>query len=309
MKVRNLLMSALLATTFLAAPVLAETAGTAPAAQKGVKEVVTTTQRVVRPLAIDGHTKELKPAIQRFVERIQWARYALATKDPQRAQINLDEAEKHLEFIRNNSRLEETVKDTVIKSGKVTTSSTEEFSSYYIPLEEGPVVVRSLEAKETDARGNNMKGLAVASADMVYLNVDLTGQEAPAYIAKARAAMKSGDLRSADRALAEMIDKVATARVVETLPGEKAYDNALLAIKFLKDDNFSAARYSLNHVNDALKSMQGDARYNQDDVADLSKRVAQISDMVMQATPEAGEKSRVQMNSVRDKLETMRSVR
>lgn len=305
MTFRNLLVATLFVTTALSGQAFAESVKSNNVASS--KTVVTDTVRTVRPLAIDGKTNELKPAIQRFVERINMARYALSTKDPVRASAELNEAEKHLNFIRNNSRMEEVSHETVIASGKVTSSTKEKFNSYYVPLEEGPVMVKSVEAKEDGKASTNMNGLAVSSAELVYLNVDLTGKEAPEYIARARNNIKGGNLKAADQDLGEMIDRVATAKVVESVPVEKAYDNVRLALKFLQDDNYSASRYAMLHARDALKEMQRDSNYDQDKTNSLYSKVSQISDLIMQSTPSAAQKARTQIISVRNQLEDMRS--
>src|SRR5690606_26111615 len=52
------------------------------------------TTRVTRPLAVTGDTKEVKPAIERFVERINMARLDLAAGKAKEAVFNLDEAER-----------------------------------------------------------------------------------------------------------------------------------------------------------------------------------------------------------------------
>lgn len=270
------------------------------------KEVVTnTTTRTVRPLAIDGKTKELKPAIQRFIERVNMARYALSQRDPKLALGNIDEAEKHLNFIRQNSRVEETQEKFVIASGRVTSDSKETFSSYYVPLEEGPVVVKSLETTDSQTGKNSMSGLAVSSVDLVYLNVDLADQTAPEYLAKARTAIQGADLKEADRLLSEMIDKVATTAVVDAMPLTKANDNLRLALKFLQDENYTASRHALDQSLSALKEAQGDARYNAEELGDVIQKTSLIRATVLQATSSAAQKARTQLIAVQNKVATM----
>lgn len=297
-------------TAILAAAILATTAlsGAAYAQSAAPAEVITnTTTRTVRPLAIDGETKELKPAIQRFVERVNMARYALSTKNPKVASEHINEAEKHLNFIKQNSRLEEVTKETVITSGRVTSQTDEKFNSYYVPLEEGPVVVKSIESTGSQTGKTSVNGIAVASADLVYLNVDLTGKEGPEYLAKARAAIKGGDLKAADQALGEMIDRVAKTTVVDALPLEKANDNLRLALKFLQDENYAASRYALDHAKTALKDVQRDSRYNQDDANSVYNKVSQIHDLVLQESPQTAQKARTQIIAVQNKIKDMRS--
>lgn len=272
------------------------------------KEVISnTTTRTIRPLAIDGQTKELKPAIQRFIERVNMARYALSQRNPQVALADITEAEKHLDFIKSNSRIEENKEKMVIASGHVVSEGQESFNSYYVPLEEGPVVVKSLEATDSQTGQNNINGLAVKSVDLVYLNVDLAGQTAPDALAKARMAIKDGDLKAADKALADMINTVATTTVVNAMPITKAEDNLRLAFKFLQSENYTATRYALDQAVNALKEAQSDRQYKGDNVASLISKTTQIRDMVMQETTAAAQKARTQIISVQNQISKIRS--
>lgn len=285
----------LMATTFLLGsfvmtPAFAQT--TIIQTQTSGEVVTDTTTRTVRPLAIDGKTKEVKPAIQRFLERVNMARVSLSLKDPVQAKFDLDEAEKHLNFIKQNSHFAEISKQTVIASGKVVSETQSAYNSYYIPLEEGPVVVKSLEATDSQKGKSGANGLAVTSADVVYLNVDLAGSTASDYLTKARIAIKEADLKAADEALGEMIQKITYKEVVDTVPLEKARGNLQLALKFLQDDNYKASRYALEHARDALKDA-GNSNAGE---------VGQIHDVVMQQTPAAAQKARTQIIAVLNKL-------
>src|SRR5262249_46941612 len=70
----------------------------------------TTTTSVTRPLAVDGETNQVKPAVQRFIERINMARVALSLGEASDAKFDLDEAEKNLRFIKSNSNYQEITK-------------------------------------------------------------------------------------------------------------------------------------------------------------------------------------------------------
>ena len=300
-------VSKLLVTTILVGSLAGGTAyaqSTSATATANTKSEIITEKhtRTVRPLAIDGETNEVKPAIQRFVERINMARVSLSMKRPQDASFDLDEAEKHLNFIKSNSRYEEATKTTVIASGRVQSDSSSEYNSYYIPLEEGPVVVKKIQETDSSPGKTSVAGVAVTAADVVYLNVDLTGKEAPQYIARARAAIKAGDTVKADNILGEMLSKIARTEVVETMPDEKARDNLQLSLKFLQDENYTAARYALVHARDALEQMKSDSRYDKGLSERNFNKVSQIHDLVMQQTPSTASKARTQIIEVQDSL-------
>lgn len=296
-------VSKLLATTILVGSLMSGTVYAQSATATAKSEVATEKHtRTVRPLAVDGETNEVKPAIQRFVERINMARVALSMKKPQDASFDLDEAEKHLNFIKSNSRYEEATKTTVIASGVVKSETDSDFNSYYIPLEEGPVIIKKIEETDSSPGKSSVAGIAVTSADVVYLNVDLTGKEAPSYIGQARAAIKAGDTVKADNLLGEMLSKIARSEVIETMPDEMARDNLQLSLKFLQDLNYTAARYALVHARDALGEMKNDTRYDKALSERNYSKVSQIHDLVMQQTPSTASKARTQIIDVQNSL-------
>jgi hypothetical protein len=255
-----------------------------------------TTTRVTRPLAVDGETNQIKPAIQRFVERINMARVALSTANPTEAKFDLDEAEKHLKFIKSNSNYQQVTKETKISSGEVVYDTNTKYNNYYVPLEEGPVVIKDYTTTENQAGEGNKKAIAVKSARVVYLNLDLEGTKAEDAIAVARSGIREGNLSAADDALGQLLTQITTTTVVDSVPKIVAQDNLKLALTFLQENNYVASRFALDQAREALKKIPGDK------ATGLSARLAQIHDLVNQQTENTAQKARTEIKSVQGEL-------
>lgn len=296
MRNNKLFISALMMGVAFAAPAYAQNTAT---------QTQTKTQ-LVRPLAIDGETQEVKPAIQRFIERVNMARLNLANGDSKEAQFDLDEAEKHMRFIKQNSNYKEVTKSTVISSGEVVYDGQETtYNSYYVPLEEGPVIVKEYATTDNQGGKRSKKAIAVKSAKAVYLTVDLSGDEVEVALNEARTKVKEGNPAAADETLAKMLDSITVANTVENKPEIVARDNLNLALNFLQDNNYVASRFALANAVEALQKMQGDAAYNADKVDDLKDQVEQIGKLVMQENEAAAQKARTQIKAARSDMEKL----
>jgi hypothetical protein len=295
----------LLATTFLASALIVSPVFDAHA-QSTTKTRVVSEQvtRTVKPLAINNETNEVKPAVQRFVELVNQARVDISMKRPQDAQPRLSNALKLAKFIRQNSNVQEQYRETHITSGLVTYNVQDTSSTYYIPFETGPVKLKSVGETSTS---KTAPGVAVTGADVVYLTVDLSGPEAEEYLGQAKGALKQGDLKTAEKSLATLMDKVAKMETAETLPYDKAKDNLALALRFLQDENYAAARYALNHSAEAIKSMRGDSRYDSELVNKHYSRVMQIHDLVMQENKDSAQKARTQIIAAQGEITDLKS--
>ena len=296
----------LLASTFLASSLFVSPIFNAQAQNADETRIVTEkVTQTVKPLAVSTETSEVKPAVQRFVELINQARVDLAMKQPQDAAPKIDNALKMAQFIRQNSTIESQYRETHISSGVVTYNNNDVTGSYYVPFETGPVEVKSVTETPSSKPGNN--GIAVTGANVVYLTVNLSGPEAETYLSQAQAAIKQGDLKAADQSLATLMDTVTKTQTAETLPYEKAQDNLALALRFLRDNNYAATQYALQHTLDALKSMQGDSRFNASLVDKNYSRIKQIHDLVMQQTTAAAQKARTQIIAAQGELKDLKS--
>ncbi|HEY1096584.1 MAG TPA: YfdX family protein [Alphaproteobacteria bacterium] len=296
----------LLATTFLATSLFVSPIFNAHAEMETKKTRVVSEQvtRTVKPLAINNETNEVKPAVQRFVELVNQARVDISMKKPQDAKPRLDNALKLAKFIRQNSTVQEKYTQTRISSGKVTYTAQDTNGTYYVPFETGPVKVTSV-GSTSSSKSN--PGVAVTGADVVYLTVNLAGPEAEDYIGNAKAALAQGDLKTADKSLATLMEKVAKTETAETLPYDKAKDNLALALRFLQDENYTASRYALSHAADAVKSMKGDSRYDSALIDKNYSRIKQIHDLVMQENRESAQKARTQIIAAQGEIKDLRS--
>lgn len=293
MKTNRLLATTFLATALIAAPVFTAHAEEA-AKTRVISEKVT---RTVKPLAISNKTSEVKPAVQRFVELVNQARIDIAMKKPQDAQPRLDSALKMARFIRDNSTVQESYRETRISSGVVTYKTADTVGSYYVPFETGPVEVKTVAQTPSSKSG---PGVAVTGTDIAYLTVDLSGPAVETYIPQAKAALKQGDLKAADKNLADLMDAVVKTEKAESSPYDKAQDNLTLALQFLRDNNYTAAQYALTHAADAVKEADGEssAHYG---------RITRIRDMVMQQNPNAAQKARTQIIAAKGEIKDLRS--
>ena len=298
LKTNTALMTAILLSTALSA---------APAfAQIQSQTITQNTTMTVKPISINNKTKEIKPAVQHFVELVNNARVDIATKQTQDAVAKINEAQNFAAFIKQNSSVEEITHETRIASGKVMYSTESTSGAYYVPFETGPVKLKTVE--ETPSDKANATGLAVASAEVVYLTVDLSGNEAETYLSGAKMDLEQGKTAEADKKLAELMSKVVIAETTDSLPYEKARDNLDLALKFLQDgNNYTAARYALGHSIEALKSMSTDARYKSKESATEADRVKQIHDLLLQENTAAAEKARTEIKAAQDEVSKLKS--
>ena len=300
MPFNKLIITALLTTTLFISPAFA---------QKQVIHSETITQnttKTVKPVSINNKTNEVKPSPQHFVELINNARIDIATKQPQNAVIKLDEAQKLAAFIKSNSSIEEITRETRFTSGKVMYSTESTSGAYYVPFETGPVELKTVQEVPSDKK--NAAGLAVASAEVVYLTVDFSGDDADKYIAQAKMALEQGDTKEADKNLSELMNKIVIAESADTLPYEKARDNLDLALKFLQDgNNYTAARYALGHSIEALKEMSTDERFDSKAASKEADRVKQIHDLLLQENTSAAEKARTEIKSAQDEISKLKS--
>ena len=295
----------LLVTTFLASSLFVSPVFNAQAADVAKTRVVSEqVTRTVKPLAINNETSEVKPAVQRFVELVNQARVDLAMKRPQDAKPRIENAQKMARFIRQNSKVEEMYRETRITSGLVTYKSQDTTGNYYVPFETGPVKIKSVENTPSSKTG---PAVAVTGADVVYLTVDLSGPEAEDYLSQAQVAIRQGNLKAADKSLADLMAAVTKSETAETLPYDKAKDNLALALRFLQDENYSASRYALDHAAEAVKSMQGDSRYNSGAIDKNYNRIRQISDLVMQENRAAAQKARTQIIAAQGEIQSLKS--
>lgn len=295
----------LLATTFLASSLFVSPVFNAHAETAQSRVMSESVTRTVKPLAINNQTNEVKPAVQRFVELVNQARVDLAMKRPQDAKPRIENALKMADFIRQNSNVEQTHSETRISSGVVTYKTSDTSGSYYVPFETGPVKVKSVVNTPSSKSGNS--GIAVTGADVAYLKVDLSGPEAEKYLNQAKVAIKQGDLKAADKNLSDLMDAVATTETAAVLPYEKASDNLALALRFLQDNNYSATQYALDHAAEAIKSMDGDTRYDAKRVETHYSRIIQIRDLVMQQTPASAQKARTQIIAAQGEIKDLKS--
>lgn len=205
-------------------------------------------------------------AAQRFVEHVNYARVALAMKDNALAQSHIGQARNMLAVVKAANADQRRVQR--LETGRVTYDYKTSNKYYYYPFGSGPVQVKTLKSGPFWAK----KGIAVTDAEVVYLSLDLSDDDAAEYLNKAEAAIQKGDISEADEQLADLTDDVVEVDDTVVTPSVKARDNIALARYFVAARNYDGARYALRHADDALDAMEGDDRYQADRAAITAMR-------------------------------------
>lgn len=199
--------------------------------------------------------KQPRMAAERFVQHVNYARVALAMKNPGLAKNHIAQADSMLGALKQANTEERRI--SRVESGRVVYQYNTDYKYHYYPIEAGPVEVKKVKSGPFWAK----RGLAVTDAEIVYLTLDLTDDKADSYLSEAEMEINNNQLREADRTLASLIDDVVSVDERVALPLDKARDNIALARNFVLSGNYDGARYALRHADNALSDMEGDDNY------------------------------------------------
>lgn len=226
-------------------------------------------------------------AASNFVEHVNYARVSLAMK-------NVDLAKQHITQARNmallvNGLAVEQRHVTKVESGRITYHYDTEYKYHYFPVRTGPVQMKEISSGSSWSENN----LAVTDADIVYLTVNLSGDQTEAFLNKAEAAIAASDLKEADNQLAKLTDSVVTVDSKASMPADKAKDNIALARNFLAGKNYDGARFALSHADSALDEMQRNDIYanRKVDIIAMRKDVADLQSYITKKDPSMMEKA------------------
>lgn len=271
MKAKNLLITTMLSTS------LALGFSAAYAAEN----ITTDTVKTASSPITKEQMADPRVAATNFVEHVNYARVALAMK-------NTDLATKHITQARNMVTVIKSItldqrRISRVESGRIVYQYDTEYKYHYFPIETGPVEVKKISNGPIWAKND----LAVTDADIVYLTVDLTDDQAEIHLDEADVAIKAKDLKSADRHLAQLTDAIVTVDSKESMPNVKAHDNIALARNFIAGKNYAGANYALKHADDALDEMERDDS-NKARVAEIKamrKDVSTLQDYITKKDP------------------------
>ena len=216
--------------------------------------------------AADTAGENARDVAEDFVGHINYARIALAKNKGNRAEQHVAEARNLLAQLQNTTVEERRVER--IESGRVVYNTTNDYKYHYFPITTGPLEIKKMSHGPVWAKND----LAVTDADIVYLTVDLNGNNAAKRLNEAEADIKAGHLKAADNQLAQLTDEVVTVDEQTSVPLDKARDNIRLARNFVSSGNYTGARYALKHADDALDEMQNDNTYQTHRTAIITMR-------------------------------------
>ncbi|MFZ4125142.1 MAG: YfdX family protein [Rickettsiales bacterium] len=282
MKNRNLLLSTILSTTIA----LGMTASYA------ADSITTGTIKTAASPITKAEMADPRVAATGFVEHVNFARVALAMKNADLAKQHITQARNMVTVIKSSAVEQRVV--TNVESGRIVYKYDTEYKYHYFPIQTGPVEVKTMDNGPVWATND----LAVTDADIVYLTLDLTGDKAEAYLAKADAALTNNDLKLADDNLAQLTESVVTLDNKVAMPSVKAHDNIALARNFIAGKNYEGASYALKHADDALNEMQRDNnnKARLADIAAMRKDVSTLQDYIAKKDPNMIEKANAKMD-------------
>lgn len=227
-----------------------------------------------------------------FVEHVNFARVALAMKNTTLAKEHITQARDMAVVIKGTAT--EPRRITEIQSGRVVYKYETEYQYHYFPIQTGPVEVKTMDNGPAWATND----LAVTDADIVYLTLDLTGDKVTTHLAEAEKAITAGDMKLADKHLAELVEATVTVDSKVAMPSVKAHDNIALARNFIAGKNYEGASYALKHADDALDEMQKNeadkARITE--ITMMRKDVKNLQEYVAKKDPTMIQKSNAKMD-------------
>ncbi len=278
MKTRSLLITTMLSTALM----LGSTS-----LSYAVDNITTSTAKTADAPITTEAVADPRVAAGSFVEHVNYARVAMATKKSELAKQHLTQARNMVTLIKGATAEQRRI--TSVESGRIVYAYDTEHKYHYFPIQTGPVQVKEISNGPIWAKND----LAVTDADIVYLTLDLTDDKAETYLGAAEAAITANDLKEADNQLAKLTEAVVTVDSKISVPNDKARDNLALARSFIASKNYDGARYALKHADDALDEMQKDEAYktHHPDILVMRKDVSDLQGFITAKDPTMIEKA------------------
>jgi hypothetical protein len=189
-----------------------------------------------------------------------------------------------------------------VGTGRIVYQAETDYKNYYFPIQTGPVQVKEISNGPIWAKND----LAVTDADIVYLTLDLTGNDAQEYLNKADSEITQNNLKNADKQLAQLTDKVVMVDSQESVPSDKARDNIALARDFIAGKNYAGASFALSHADDALDEMQRSDGYEmeRDSIIAMRSDVKDLQGYITKKDPSMIQKADAKMKKWWEELKT-----
>lgn len=282
MKASTLLTTTILSTGFMLSPV-----PFAHAADITTRTVATATKPISAEAMADPRV-----AATSFVEHINYARVALAMKNPTLASQHIMQARNMETIIKSATTEQQRVNE--VEFGRVVYSYDTVHKYHYFPIQTGPVQVKQVSSGPIWTKND----LAVTDADIVYLTLDLSGTKTETALNAADAAIAANNLPEAETQLAMLTDAVVTVESRNTVPSDKAHDNISLARNFIVGGNYEGASYALGHADEALDEMRQSDLYkvHRNEIIAMRKDVKALQGYIAKKDPTMIQKANKKMN-------------
>jgi hypothetical protein len=280
----------LLITTILSAAIIFNGTDVVYAADR---VTVSTMNDVAQNTVTKAEVDNPRTAATSFIEHVNFARIALAMNNINLARQNINYARNMVKVIK--SATSEQRKVTEVESGRIIYKYDTAYKYHYFPIQTGPVQVKTMGTGPMWAKND----LAVIEADIVYLTLDLTGNNAENHLDKTMEAISAKNLKLADKHLAELTEEIVTVDSIVSTPNIKASDNITLARNFIAGENYEGAAYALKHADDALDEMQNDNNNKAkiDKIAAMRKDVGNLQEYVAKKDPSMIQKMNSRVDS------------
>ncbi len=284
MKTQNLLMTTILSTGIILYGAVPSYA--ADAITTGTVKTATT------PIS-KAAMADPKVAASSFVEHVNYARVALAMKNPDIAKQHITQARNMVTLIKSATVEQRRISE--VESGRLVYQYDTAYKYHYFPIQTGRVKVKQMDSGPIWAKND----LAVTDADVVYLTLDLTGDKAETYLNDTEVAITRNDLKEADNQLAKLTELVVTVDNKVSVPSDKARDNLALARNFIAGKNYDGARYALTHADEALDEMQRDDNYaaRRPNIIAMRKDVSNLQGYITKKDPNMIEKADAKLDT------------
>lgn len=272
---------ALLATFILQAGWVTEGMAAVPIAEAAAKE------------EFAGAVEAPEDMAQQFVAHVNYARVAIAMDDVELAQTHIRIARELVGLLKQENL--EQRKVVQVESGRVVYAYDTDYKYHYFPVGGKPVEVQKVAKPFWASSGT----LAVTDADVVYLSLDVSGNEAEKGLAKASKALEQDYVSDADRYLAKLTDKVVKVDKKQALPQVVARDNISLARNFLSMENYNGARFALKHAGLALNSLEKKAvdAARKERIVAMRQDIAQLQKDILARDPGLLQKADARMEN------------
>jgi hypothetical protein len=229
-------------------------------------------------------TMDATTAAENFVSHINYARVAIAMKNPALAKQHIMIAKDLLAFLQSTTIQERRIPR--VEAGQVVYNYETTYKYHYYPIQTGLATVKKV---VTGPFWANNPGIAITDANVVYLTLDLTSDTAEKHLDLAENSLNQDQPKDADNHLAAITNSVVQLDQKEALPIDIASDNILLGRRFVAVENYDAARFALRHADTALDRLANAEEYKvyTPDIKAIKKELNELYKLLAKNKPAA----------------------